>query len=180
MDTVTWREKVAIALSNYELSLTVGVMHSKFLSLVIAAGWLLYPFTLQSIIHPFAALDLAAYVSGQPIPHTATLGALRGGVFMAIMQLGALTLIELVAMTLFYRRAQFALTFWPIPIVLIGIAGNAVWWFAKGSFSLEGALVGLTPFVLMVICESIIEKLGKDFVFGKNNRPAFDPDAEYA
>lgn len=175
MDTLTLPQKMMIGLGTYEYQLLVGFKHSKFLSAVILAGWVLYPFTLQSIIHPFGALDLAAYLTGQPIPHTATLRALRGGIVMATMELGVLTLIELVAMTLFYRRAQFALTFWPIPIVLIGIFSNAAWWIYKGAFSLEGSLVGLTPFVVMVICESIIEKLGKDFVFGKNNRPAFDP-----
>jgi hypothetical protein len=169
------QEMLGAAVGDYYGALVVGFRRAKFVGFMIVAMWMAYPTAVQTVIFPFDAINFMAWIQGQPVRHVATSQALLAGEFTALLGLLCLSLFQLGAMVVFYRRAQFAVTVWPLAVVLIGFIDNGIWWQATGHFDLEGALAGFTPMVLSVVCQGLCERMSKDFVFGPGNRPLFQP-----
>jgi len=138
---------------------------------VIAGVWLLTPFVMQMVLHPSDAIRFQDWLQGQAIPQYFDGQMLMAGELAAIMAVAGLGVILLTALVVLYRRAQFAVTLWPVAGVLVGLIGNAMWWVGEGSFDLTGALVGLLPLALTLIGEEVCERLSQDFVFGPGVRP---------
>jgi hypothetical protein len=143
------------------------------LSWILVAIWGLYPFAVQTVIHPTDAVGFQAWVQGLPISRYVTHQALIAGEVTAIIALVGLSLLQLGVLVLIYRRLQFSFSVWLLALLLIGGVANGIWYLGTGYFDLQGALAGLTPLVLVVVCEGVCERLGQDFVFGKGVRPHY-------
>jgi hypothetical protein len=140
---------------------------------MLVAIWVLYPFAVQTVIHPADAVGFQAWVQGLPVARYLSNQALVAGEITALLVLAALSLLQLGVLVLIYRRVQFSFSVWLLALLLIGGIANGIWWLRTGYFDLQGALAGLTPLVLVVACEMVCERLGQDFVFGKGNRPHY-------
>jgi hypothetical protein len=143
------------------------------LSWILVAIWALYPFVIQTLIHPTDAVGFQAWIQGLPISHYVTARAIFAGEITTFLVLVTLSLLQLGVLVLLYRRLQFAFSVWLLALILIGGIANGIWWLRTGYFDLQGALAGLTPLVLVVACEFVCERLGQDFVFGKGQRPHY-------
>jgi hypothetical protein len=141
---------------------------------ILIAIWLMYPFAVQTVIHPGDTVGFQQWIQGFEVSRYLTSQALVAGEVTALIVLGALSLLQLGVVVLIYRRVQFAFSSWLVALLLIGVVANAIWWMRTGYFDLAGALAGLTPLVLVVGCEAACEKLGMDFVFGKGQRPHYE------
>jgi hypothetical protein len=74
---------------------------------------------------------------------------------------------------MFYRRSALDMgtvatpVLWPLAALLPGILGNAAWYaWSGGVFDLQGCLIGLSPTWLAFGGELIINRLGKNFIYG--------------
>lgn len=143
------------------------------LAWVLVAIWVLYPFAVQTVIHPSDAVGFQAWVQGLPIAQYISQRAMIAGEIIALLALAMLSLLQLGVLVLIYRRVQFSFSVWLLALLLIGGLANGIWWWRTGYFDLMGALAGLTPLALVVACEMVCERLGQDFVFGKGNRPHY-------
>ena len=144
-----------------------------FLGLILVFLWLMYPFALQTVLHPSDAVGFQAYIQGLPISQYISQRAMLSGLALAVIALGCLSLVHFVVLLLIYRRVQYAFSCWFVALLLIGGVANGLWYLRTGYFDLLGALAGLTPLCLMVGLEGVFERLGQDFVFGKNQRPSY-------
>jgi hypothetical protein len=138
----------------------------------VALGWCLFPFAVQAVCHPSDVIRLMAKLQGLPRPHQFTGQQLASGFVQAVFGLIVLVVFQLVGTVLFYRRARLfnvgavaAPVLWPLAALLTGILGNAAWLVGTG-FDLIGCLIGFLPVVLAEVCESVTDRLGRDFVFG--------------
>ena len=143
------------------------------LGLILIFLWLMYPFAIQTVLHPSDAVGFQAYIQGLPIARYISNRAMLSGLALAVIALGCLSLVHFVVLLLIYRRVQYAFSCWFVALILIGVVANGLWFLQTGYFDLLGALAGLTPLCLMVALEGVFERLGQDFVFGKDQRPAF-------
>ena len=148
------------------------VREGGFLTFMLITIWVAYPFALQTVIHPTDAVGFQAWVQGLPISHYVSAQAVIAGEITAIIVLVALSLLHLGVLVLLYRRLQYAFSTWLLALVLIGGVANGIWWLSTGYFDLHGALAGLSPVGIIIVCQGVCERLGQDFVFGKNVRPA--------
>jgi hypothetical protein len=153
-------------MSNDELGRLIGrhlgapfamLARAGVLGWILVAIWLMYPFAVQTVIHPGDAVGFQQWIQG-----------------FALIVLAGLSLLQLGVLVLIYRRVQFAFSIWLLALLLIGGIANMIWWMRTGYFDLAGALAGLTPLALVVGCEAACEKLGMDFVFGKGRRPHYE------
>jgi hypothetical protein len=145
---------------------------------LIILDWLAFPFAVKMVLHPDHALGFGYWLQGQPVPSYFTSQMLAVGLMKALMAIGILSLLMLGLVVLFYRKTQFALPLWPLwplAVAVTGVLGNGAWWIGTGSFDAIGALVGLSPMALAVVCQVVCEQLGQDFVFGKGARPQYNP-----
>jgi hypothetical protein len=142
------------------------------LSLVLVTIWVLYPFVLQTLIHPTDAVGFQAWVQGLPISRYVSRQAIFAGEITTLIVLVALGLLQLGVVVLLYRRLGYRFSVWPLALVLIGGVANGIWWWRTGYLDLRGASAGLSPLVLAAVCQGACEKLGQEFVFGKNARPS--------
>jgi len=160
-------------LGAYGAELQVGVVRGGWLSLAIAGGWVIFPFALQTVVHPSDVMRLQSALQGLPRPSSFTSQQLAVGFIEAVVALAVFVLIQLVATVMFYRRAQVmgaaiaTPVLWPLAAILPGILGNAAWYVATGYFDLGGCLIGFGSLVLTVLCETVCEGLGRDFVLGQ-------------
>ena len=156
----------------YASDLHVAGMRAPLWVLSVAAGWLVFPFALQTVRYPQDAIKLQLKLQGLPAPHVFTAQQIGFGLFEAVFALGVLILVQLVCTVLFYRKAQMqgasvtTPALWPLAALLAGILGNAAWYFGTGAFDQSGCVIGLSSAVLTVIAELICNKLGRDFVLG--------------
>jgi hypothetical protein len=141
---------------------------------MVALGWVAFPFMLQTLLHPGDAIRLQYIVQGETPPHFLTAQQLGAGLVETVATLAVLLLVQMVCTVLFYRAARIARhgepiatpTLWPLAALLPGVIGNAAWFVGTGYFDTSGFLIGLTPVVLTVAAEMVINQLGRDFVFG--------------
>jgi hypothetical protein len=163
----------------YDLAFAVGLRRAGILKWLIVVCWFLVPVLGQTIMHPTDAAGFWYWLNSQQLPRFYSSHEVVRGEFTAVFGLGAVIFVYLVAMTLFYRRAQFFVALWPIAALLVGVIGNAGWWFGTGYWDNTGALAGFFPAALAGISTAFCERLGADFVFGKDNRPAFSDAGDY-
>ena len=142
---------------------------------IVAIGWALFPFAVQTVLHPSDVIRLQAVMQGLDKPHLFTHQQLTSGLVQAVFALAVLVLVQLCGTTLFYRRVQMSVdggrqvavpTLWPLALFLTGILGNAAWLIGTGQFDATGCLVGMSSVVLAVGAEWVVEGLGRRFVFG--------------
>ena len=143
------------------------------LSFLLVVIWFLYPFVVQTLIHPTDAVGFQAWIQGLPISRMVSAQSVFAGAITTFIVLVALSLLQLGVLVLLYRRLQYSFSVWFLALLLIGVFANGLWWLRTGYFDLAGALAGLTPLVIVVVCEGVCEKLGQDFVFGKDVRPHY-------
>jgi hypothetical protein len=155
--------------------LTVALERAWGLVCLITLDWLMVPVALKMVLHPDHALGFGYWLQGQPVPTYFTSQMLAVGEMKALMAVGILGLLMLGLVVLFYRKTQFAMPLWPLAVVITGVLGNGIWWIGTGSFDPTGALVGMAPMALAVVCQIACEQLGQDFIFGKGMRPQYNP-----
>jgi hypothetical protein len=166
-------------LGNYYERVVIGMRRGGFLTWVIVATWFLVPFLGQTVVHPSDAAGFWYWLNSQPVPRSFSSHEIVRGEFTTALALGGVLFVNLVATTLFYRRAQFWLSLWPLAALLVGGIGNAGWWLGTGAWDNAGAMAGLWPAGLAGGAMALCQNLGADFVFGKDNRPAFEEAGDY-
>jgi hypothetical protein len=141
----------------------------------VALGWVVLPFALRTAgLNPEDMIWGQYWAQGVPVPHAFTQQQVGVGFVEAVMALGVLLLLQLVMTVLFYRRAALDTgakvatpVLWPLAALLPGVLGNALWYLSTGYFDWQGCLIGLTPTWLTFGAEVIVNRLGKNFVYGK-------------
>jgi hypothetical protein len=150
----------------------VALQRSGPLGWVLGTIWVLYPFAIQTVIHPSDAVGFQAWIQGLPVAEFVSRQARATGLIIAVLVFVVLSLLHFGTLLLIYRRVQFVFSMWPLGLLLIGFVANSLWWLRTGYFDLTGCLAGLAPLGIIVVCEIVFEHLGTDFVFGKGNRPS--------
>jgi hypothetical protein len=142
------------------------------ISVVIALGWIAFPFALQSLLHPGDIIRLHYALQGLHAPHDLQARQLIVGFAEAVLALAVLALVQLVGTVLFYRHAQVhgqviaTPALWPLAALLPGVLGNFAWLAGTGSFDFGGCVLGFTSAALTITAEILCEQLGRDFVLG--------------
>ncbi|HVB15430.1 MAG TPA: hypothetical protein VNF04_02750 [Stellaceae bacterium] len=170
--------KVSDQAGIYAAQLHVAETHSRPWLWVVAVGWIVCPFLVRTVLMNPGDMIWAQYVAqGLSLPsHGFTAQQTAVGFVEAVVALAVLLLLEFCATVMFYRRAALDLgpvatpTLWPLAALLPGVLGNAAWLAWSGSFDLAGCLIGGSSAYLTVGVEIIINRLGKDFVYGKKNQ----------
>jgi hypothetical protein len=163
----------------YDVAFAVALRRAGILKWLIIVCWFLVPVLGQTIMHPTDAAGFWYWLNSQHPPRFYSSQEVVRGEFTAVLALGAVIFVYLVAITLFYRRAQYFLALWPIAALLVGVIGNAGWWFGTGYWDSSGALAGWFPAAMAGIGTAVCERLGANFVFGEGNRPAFTDEGDY-
>lgn len=157
----------------YAAALPVAYARAWRVAWIVMIGWILFPFALATVFHPSDVIRLHAKLDGLPKPDVFTAQQLMSGFVQAVFALAVLIGVQLVGTTLFYRRVQMdnlgriaAPTLWPVAGFLTAVIGNLAW-VAAGQSDFVGWIIGCSPIALTVICERVVEGLGRDFVFGR-------------
>lgn len=144
--------------------------HAGLLGVVLILCWGMYPFMVSTLFfHHVDAGLIINKLQGLPKPEYVTHRSIVIGLIMVTVLFAFTSLIQLVAITLIYRRIQKPVALWPAAILIIGAAANAIWYVKLGYFDFGGVLVGLTPMLPAVAFEIWCEKKSKDFVFSKKS-----------
>jgi hypothetical protein len=151
------------SIGNYYESVVIGMRRGGFLSWVIVASWFLIPILAQTIMHPSDAAGFWYWLNGQHVPRYYSSHEIVRGEFTTVLVLAGVLFANLVATTLFYRRTQFWLSLWPLAALLVGVIGNAGWWFGTGTWDSAGALVGWMPAALAGIAIGRVPEPGSRF-----------------
>jgi hypothetical protein len=162
-------------MDDYVAQLLVSGVRAWRVAWIVAVGWALFPFAVATVLHPSDVIRLQAALQGLPQPHSFTSQQLGSGLMQAVFVFGVLVLVQLVGTALFYRRARLTHAgpvaipaLWPLAAIVPGVVGNAGWWLASGgTIDPVGILIGFSPVALTVVCEWVINGLGRDFVFGQ-------------
>ena len=163
----------------YDLAYAIALRRAGLLKWLIVTCWFLVPVLGQTIMHPNDAAGFWYWLNGQHQPRFYSSQEVVRGEFTAVLSLGAVIFVYLVAVTLFYRRAQYFLALWWLAAILVGVVGNSAWLFGTGYWDSTGALAGFFPAAMAGIATGVCERLGANFVFGEGNRPAFTDEGEY-
>ena len=130
-------------------------------------------------MHPQDAAGFWYWLNSQHPPSFYTSHEVVRGEFAAILALGFVMFVYLVAITLFFRRTQYFVALWPLAGLLVGVVGNAGFWIGTGYWDTTGALAGWIPAVMAGIGSAVCEGLGANFVFGKGGGPTFSDEGDY-
>ncbi|MGE4046475.1 MAG: hypothetical protein AB7F35_16575 [Acetobacteraceae bacterium] len=156
----------------YASELQVAAVRSGWIVYLVAAGWIAFPFVLQTLLHPGDVINLHYVMQGEAKRATLTAQQTAVGFVETVFVIAVLLLVQLVGTVLFYRRAQVhgariaTPMLWPAAALLPGVIGNALWFVFTGEFDMGGSLIGLAPMALTFGAERLCEKLGRDFVLG--------------
>jgi hypothetical protein len=143
-----------------------------WVALALVLGWSLFPFGVQTLLHPGDAVRLVYVLHGLPKPHALMAQQLAVGFTETAVALATLALLLLVLTVVFYRRAQvFGVAvatppLWPMAALVPGGLGNLAWFIGTGSFDSVGFIIGLTSTAVTIAAEMLCEQLGRDFVLG--------------
>jgi hypothetical protein len=138
----------------------------------LIATWLSYPVCVATVLHPSDVIGFQDWMQGLAVPHEFTSQQQWAGELSALFALASFSLSMFMATVLLYRKAGFWFRLWPLVAVVVGLCGNIGWWIAKQHFDPVGALLGLAPLSLSVLIFAVCEKQGREFVFGKDAKPA--------
>jgi hypothetical protein len=164
----------------YGVAYVIGMRKAGILKFFSIAAWFAIPFLAKMIIHPTHAAGFFFYwLQGLPVPRYFPETEVTRGELTAVLVLAGVMFGNLVVTMLIYRRAQAFLPLWPFAIFLVGVIGNASWWFGTGVWDNAGALAGFSPAVTAGLASAVCEKWGADFVFGKDSRPDIADAVEY-
>lgn len=164
-------EKYKQGLGEYGAEAHVGLVRGGPYTAAVAAGWGVCPFVVQTVLHPTDAIWLQLKFQGSPVPQFFTAQQAMAGFVEAVFALCVLVLLQMVCTVLFYRRVKMegssvaTPALWPLAAAW-GLIGNAVWWAATGVFDPGGGIVGLSSAALTFGGELLVNKLGREFVFG--------------
>jgi hypothetical protein len=147
--------------------------HSRPWLWLVALGWCACPFFIRTaVMNPSDTIWLQDLLQGAPVPHWFTAQQNMAGEFWAVIALAVLILLQLCMTVMFYRRSALDMgtvatpVLWPLAALLPGLLGNAAWYAWSGNFDLQGCLIGLSPTWLAFGGELIINRLGKNFIYG--------------
>jgi hypothetical protein len=166
-------------MGHFSYDFGVALRRGGFLNWVIVACWFLVPVLGQTIMHPTDAAGFWYWLNSQQSLRFYSSHEVVRGEFTAVLALGAVIFVYLVVVTLFYRKTQVPVALWPVAALLVGVIGNAGWWFGTGYWDNTGALAGFFPAALAGLSSLVCERLGANFVFGSSNRPAFTDPGDY-
>ena len=156
----------------YGVAYVIGMRKAGILKFFIVAGWFAVPCLAKMIMQPTHAAGFFFYwLQGLPVPGYVPAAEVTRGELTAVLALAGVIFAHFVTTTLLYRKVEAFLPLWPFAVVLVGVVGNASWWFGTGVWDNAGALAGFFPAALAGIASAACEKWGADFVFGKGNRP---------
>jgi hypothetical protein len=167
--------------SEYAHRLQLAEANSRPWLYLVAAGWALCPFLVRTVaLNPEDMIWLQYKVQGLHLPpHGFTAQQVGVGFTEAVIALAVLILVQLVCTVMFYRRSQLDMpglpvatpVLWPLAALAPGAVGNLIWYWWTGYFDLHGCLIGLSPAWLTFGAELIINRLGKNFIYGKQTQP---------
>jgi hypothetical protein len=164
----------------FGVAYVIGMRKAGMLKFFIVAGWFAVPVLAKMIVHPTHAAGLFFYwLQGLAAPQYIPETEVTRGRLTAVLLLAGVLFANLVVTMLIYRRAKAFLPLWPFAILLVGVIGNASWWFGTGAWDNAGALAGFFPAATAGLASAVCEKWGADFVFGKDNRPDITDAVEY-
>ena len=152
-------------------SVTEAARLARGLVASIVIVWFLIPWTVQFVAHPDDVIRLQRRLEGETIPNLFTSQQLVAGRIGACVVLAALVLLLLGLLTVLYHRLQFAVTLWPVALIVLGLIGNTLWGQALGFVDKPGIVAGLVPAALTLVWQHAAEGWAQDFVFGRGNRP---------
>jgi hypothetical protein len=142
---------------------------------LVAALWVVCPFFVRTaMLNPGDMIWLQDRLQGIPVPGSFSSQQTAIGEVEALMALGVLILLQLVATVMFYRRSALDIgpvatpVLWPLAALLPGILGSAAWLAWKGYFDPLGCIMGLSPAWLTFGAEMLVNRLGKNFVYGQS------------
>jgi hypothetical protein len=160
------------SMGGYTSELQVAAVRARWITGLVALGWLLFPFGLASLLHPGDVINWHYLIQGEAPHKHLSLQQMGVGFVETIFALGVLLLLQLVGIVLFYRRAQVfgariaTPALWPVAALLPGVVGNAIWFVCTGYFDPTGFVIGMAPTAITFAAERLCEQLGRDFVFG--------------
>ena len=141
-------------------------------AIAVAAGWIAFPFAVQTCLHPTDAIKLQMKLQGLPVPDVFTAAQAGSGLVEAVFALVVLVLCQMIWTVLFYRHAKMegasvaTPALWPVAALAVGVLGNGAWWYATGAFDPSGGIVGWSSMALTFGAEMLCNKLGRNFVLG--------------
>jgi hypothetical protein len=135
---------------------------------LMLAGWIAFPFVVQTCLHPADAALVMMRMQGMPHPEFEPRASIGAEIFALIM-LATLCVSHFFVSVMFYRRAGRVVPMWPVAGVLLGIVGNGLWWYFTGAFDPVGALVGCVAVAVTVGCETLIDGRARNMAFGGAN-----------
>jgi hypothetical protein len=160
------------SIGGYASELQVAAVRSGWVVWMVAAGWVVLPFGIATLLHPGDLINLQYFVQGEAKHKILTVQQIGVGFVEMLFALGVLLLLQLVGIVLFYRRAQVhgariaTPALWPLAALLPGVIGNALWFVCTGYVDVFGLMIGLVPTGITIVAELLLEQLGRDFVFG--------------
>ena len=150
----------------------VAALRARHYAVAVALLWVLFPFAVQTVLHPTDAIWAQMRLQGLPVPQMFTAQQAGSGFIEALFALCILVLLQMVCTVMFYRRAKLegssvaTPALWPLAALSVGVIGNGCWWYATGAFDPNGGLVGWSSVALTVGGELLCNRLGRNFVLG--------------
>jgi hypothetical protein len=157
----------------YAADLHVSATRAGRYAVAVAAGWVVFPFVVRTVLmNPTDAIRAQMKLQGLPVPHVFTAQQAASGLVEAVFVLCILVLMQMICTVLFYRHAKMVSgpsvatpALWPVA-ALLGLLGNAAWFYGTGAFDSGGFIVGLSSAALTVGGEILCNRLGREFVLG--------------
>jgi hypothetical protein len=137
----------------------------------VALGWALFPFGLNTLLHPSHMIRLQCRLQGLKVPQFVTAQQWYFAIAVTLFLLVVLTVFEMIGTVLFYRRAMMVNApvatpaLWPLALI-VGLFGNAVWLVATGVFDPVGCVIGIASVAMTILGELLVDNLRRDFVLG--------------
>jgi len=156
----------------FSSELQVAAVRASWAVLLVAAGWIAFPFFIATLLHPGDVINLHYVLQGEAKHKFLTTQQMGVGFVETIIALGVLLIFQLFGIVMFYRRAQVTgariatPAIWPVAALLPGVIGNALWFVCTGYFDASGLVIGMAPTGITFLAERLCERLGRDFVLG--------------
>src|ERR1700735_3009503 len=113
----------------YASEMQVAAVRARWVTGLVAAGWVAFPFALANLLHPGDVINWHYILQGEHPQKILSTQQMVAGFIEAVFELGILLLLQLVGIVLFYRRAQVygariaTPSIWPCAALLPGVIG---------------------------------------------------------